>query len=447
MRRGLRTQPEAFLAVLNAANVAGRGTGSAGTSFVRLACLTTDLSNGITQQSPSLSPVKRRLAVHLSLWLVGAAVLRVAVVPAEVCPPVTAAQVEQAILEASDWMALGIGGDGRYVYGYDLDTDAEALGYNSARHAGVTMSLYQVYEATGRPRYLEAADTGTAYMLDRLAGGEGWLAWGEGGSRLTGANGLFLAALSLRRRATGDPVHDDVMRGVGAFLVGQQESGGAILASLSLATGEPIQGGYGPFATGEAAWALVLLGQVLPGEGWAEAALPTIDYMAIDRDRAEGYIARLPDHWAAYALGDLPPEYLDAGRIGFAERLAGYFGMRLRFEASRTGEGVNLWVRWYPGPPAGVGTAGEGIGALYGLTLTEPSLAGLRANIEDRLVCTAGFMVERQVTAAEAAGLPSPQLAGGAWFYRGRTQMDGQQHVVSALLAALPVIEAREESR
>ena len=130
-----------------------------------------------------------------------------------------------------------------------------------------------------------------------------------------------------------------------------------------------------------------------------------------------------------------------------AERLAGYFGMRLRFEAGRTGEGLNLWVRWYPGPPAGVGTAGEGIGALHRLAVADAPLAHLRDNIEERLVCTAGFMVERQVTRAAAAGLPSPDLAGGAWFYRGYTQMDGQQHVVSALLAALPIVEAREGSR
>jgi hypothetical protein len=389
--------------------------------------------------------VKRRLLVHISLWLVGASVVRVALVPAEICPPVTAHQLETAIFEASDWMALGIGDDGRYVYGYDLESDTEAPGYNAARHAGVTMSLFQVYEATGETRYLDAADVGVAYMLDRLATGDGWQAWGEAvADRPTGANGLFLAALSVRRRATGDPVHDDVMRGVGAFLVGQQEPSGAIASTFDVRTGEPSVGSYGPFATGEAAWALVLLGGVLPGEGWIEAALPTIDYIADERDEAEGYIARLPDHWAAYALGDLPTEYLDERRLGLASRLAGYFGMRLRFEAGRTGEGVNLWVRWYPGPPAGVGTAGEGIGALYGLSVSQPALVGLRENIEERLVCAAGFMVERQVTAADAADLPRPELASGAWFYRGYTQMDGQQHVVSALLAALPIVEARE---
>jgi len=56
MRRGLRTQPETFLAVLNAANVSGQGIGSAGTSFVRLACLAADLSDGIIQRSPKALP-------------------------------------------------------------------------------------------------------------------------------------------------------------------------------------------------------------------------------------------------------------------------------------------------------------------------------------------------------------------------------------------------------
>jgi len=308
-----------------------------------------------------LSPVKRRVVVHLSLWLAGAAVLRIAVIPAEVCPPVTATQVETAIAEAADWMVRGIGPDGRYVYGYDLETDREAPGYNSARHAGVTMSLYQVYEATGDQRYLESADIGLAYMLDRLEAGAGWLAWGEPGqSRAAGANGLLLAGMALRRRATDDSVHDGTMRAVGAFLVGQQEPGGAVLSRLDLRTGEPVPGEYGPFATGEAAWGLVLLGRVLPGEGWIEAALPVIDYIATDRDITEGYIARLPDHWAAYVLGDLPPEYLDETRLGLASRLAGYFGMRLRFEASRTGDGVNLWVRWYPGPLPGWAPRGRG---------------------------------------------------------------------------------------
>jgi hypothetical protein len=180
---------------------------------------------------------------------------------------------------------------------------------------------------------------------------------------------------------------------------------------------------------------------VFPGEGWEETAVPTVAYIAEDRARREGYTARLPDHWAAYTLSALPPEALDGPLFGLARRLAGYFGIRLRMEAQRRGEGINLWLRWYPGPPAGVGTAGEGIGALHLMTQREPALADLRENVEERLVCTAGFMVGRQVSTAEASAYPRPELAQGAWFYRGYTQMDGQQHVISALLAALPILE------
>lgn len=389
--------------------------------------------------------MSRRLALHLSFWLIGVAVLRLAVVPAEVCPPVTAGEVRTSIDLAVDWITVNQQADGRYLYGYDLDEDRVSLDYNTARHAGVTMSLYQAYLALGEERWLEAADRGLAFMLDRLVSGHGWTAWTDPGYDIpTGANGLFLAAMALRRQATNDPVHDEVMRGVGRFLVGQQLPDGSVLAYRDLGTGEPVPDRFGPFATGEASWAIALLEYVFPGEGWATAAAPVVDYIAERRARQEGYIARLPDHWAAYTLSVLPPEMLDATRLGLARRLAGYFGLRLRMESQRRGEGVNLWLRWYPGPPAGVGTAGEGIGALHLMTLREPALADLRANIEERLTCTAGFTVRRQVSPETALEFPRPDLARGAWFYRGYTQMDGQQHVLSALLAALPILEDAE---
>ncbi len=386
--------------------------------------------------------MKRRLTVHLSVWIAAATVLRIVVIPAETCPPVTAEQVRTTIDEALGWIVDNVGDDGRYLYGYDLEADRVSPSYNAARHAGVTMSLYQAYEALGDPAILAAADRGLSYMLDRITTHGGWAAWSEPEADLpVGANGLLLAGLALRRRATTEPVHDDLMRGVARFLVQQQEASGAIRSYWDRSAETPIPDTYGPFATGEAAWALVLTGVEFPDEEWLDAGLLTVDYIAAERDRAEGYLARLPDHWAAYALGDVPFEMLDADRVFLARRLAGYFGMRLRFEAQRTGEGINLWVRWYPGPPAGVGTAGEGIAALHHLAVADVGLADLRENIEERMVCLAGYMTERQVSAADAAELPRPELARGAWFYRGYTQMDGQQHVLSALFGALRVLE------
>jgi hypothetical protein len=393
----------------------------------------------------SCRPMRSRLALHLSLWVVGAAVLRVAVVPAEVCPSVTSAEARAAIDEAVGWFERGIDESGRYTYGYDRGAGELSLSYNDARHAGVTMSLYQV-AIEHDPGVLFLADRGLRFMMERTvrAGdGAGWRVYSSGDLPL-GANSLFLAALALRREATGDESYDEVMRGVGRFLLGQQLEDGNMLAYWSPATGAPLPGVTGKFATGEAAWALTLLDRAFPGEGWAEAALPTIDYLNERRDREEGRVSRLPDHWAAYALSELDEVHRSDERMSYARQLAGYFGIRLRFESQRRGEGLNLAVRWFPGPPAGVGTAGEGIGALRRLALDDSRIADLLPNIEARLTCTAGFMVERQATAAEAASYPDPGLVRGAWFYRGYTQMDDQQHVISALLAALPVLDAAE---
>ena len=91
--------------------------------------------------------------------------------------------------------------------------------------------------------------------------------------------------------------------GIGRFLVGQQQPDGSIFDSWR--SGAPVPA-YGLYSTGEAAWSLALLERVFPGEGWGEAAGLTLDYMATRRDRVEGRLSRLPDHWAAYTVAELP---------------------------------------------------------------------------------------------------------------------------------------------
>ena len=69
--------------------------------------------------------VRRLLFPHLALWVLGTAVLRVAIVPPEICPPATAQQVHAAATAAGDWLVHGIGEDARFVYGYDQYTECD----------------------------------------------------------------------------------------------------------------------------------------------------------------------------------------------------------------------------------------------------------------------------------------------------------------------------------
>ncbi len=388
-----------------------------------------------------LPPVKRLLIPHLAIWIVGAAVVRIGLIPPETCPPVDAGQIETAIRDAGQWIARGIDETGRYTYGYQRDLDRINLGYNSARHAGTTTALF-LLAAGGDDTYVDVADDALDYVFERLTVRNEWTGFTDpSGDVALGANSLFVAALAQRRLATGDPRHDELMRAVGRFIVSQEVADGQMLAWWDDVSERPIPGVYGQFATGEAAWALALLHRLFPDEGWDAVSLRILGYLAGERVRAEGYTTRVPDHWAAYALAELGPGLLDEDLVAYARRLAGYFATRIRFESQRTGEGINLLVRWYPGTPSGVGTAGEGLGALFRLAGVDARLADLRAGMADTLGCLAGMMVERQARAAEAAGFARPDLVEGAWFYRGYTQVDDQQHVIAALHQSLPALE------
>lgn len=385
--------------------------------------------------------MRRLLIPHLAIWLIGAAVVRIGLVPAEICPDVTASHTREAIRDGGGWLARGINAEGRYTYGYFLDRDQINPLYNTARHAGVTEALYFL-AAGGDESFLEVAESGLGYMLDRVVEHDDWRAVAEpNGVVLLGANGLFAAGLAQRRIATGDISHDDLIRAVGRFIVGQQASNGAMHSQWNPATGAPVPDIYGQFATGEASWALALLHRLFPDEGWDEPALRTAHYLADRRDVVEGHASRVPDHWAAYTLAELGPEALDESLVTYARRLAGYFATRIRFESQRTGKGINLAVRWFPGTPAGVGTAGEGMGALFRLAAADDRLADMRPGMAETLSCMSGMMVDRQVDAAKALEAGRPDLARGAWFYRGYSQMDDQQHVIAALFQSLPAME------
>lgn len=388
----------------------------------------------------------RRLALHLTLWFVGLAALRVAVVPPERCGELTRQDVVAAIDAGLGWVERNTGDDGLYLYRYRRNTGIADVDYNWARHAGMVNTVYQAAYELDRPDLIALGDRGIAPMLERLIDtGPDARAFEEpSGSVPLGANGLLLAALVHRRLAVTDPIYDREILSLAEFVVDQQEASGAIRAYWDKWAEAPVDGVYGPFATGEAAWALTLVDEVFPGRGYAEATVPTLHYLATDRARAEGYVARLPDHWAAYTMEELPPQLLDASMIAYAERLAGYFSIRIRVEAQRTGVGANLLVRGFPGPPSGVSASGEGLARLWRLSRQDPRLAHLQSDLEARLRCAGAIMVRTQAGPDDVGVAGDPSAVEGAWFYRDFSQVDDQQHTLSMLLVVLETFREDE---
>ncbi len=379
---------------------------------------------------------------------------RVGLVPAQDCPAVTRHDVETALRSATSWATANLRADGTFLYRYDRATDTDLGTYNLIRHAGLVSSLYSA-AATPTDPWVTTADAGLNYMLGNLIeidgmddgtvngvidGAGGMVAFTAPGFGVrTGATALMVSSMVYRRRLTGRRDLDPTLRAAGRFLVSQQEADGAVRAFWNRETGEPVPGRYGPFATGETFWALALLDQEFPDEGWGDAASATGRYIVEGRRAKEGYLLRLPDHWAAYGF-DALERNPDAAELEYLRRLAGDMALMSRVESQRRTSGVQNLIRWNQALGAGVGAMGEGTAALWRMAPRVDSLSPVRAELRQRLLCVAGLMVSRQVRPGEGV----PPEAAGAWFRRDVTQIDDQQHSISALAAIIGVFDAAD---
>ncbi|MGI9657940.1 MAG: hypothetical protein ACR2OD_03445 [Gaiellaceae bacterium] len=392
-----------------------------------------------------MTVLRRLLLSQIVLWAVVLGAVRVAGVPPEGCPPVTVAAVDAALGDAVTWVSSGLEGDGRYRYGYDRGLGSNATDYNITRHAGVVLALFQLAVA-GDDRGLDAAERGLAFIDANLRPHSDWIAFAtEGGQRSLGATSLALAAIMHRREATGDQAYDDTARGMGRFILALQESRGSILSQWSPRTEAALPETYGRFATGEAFWALTLLDRAFPGEGWAEATVPVARYLATERDQVEDLVF-FTDHWAAYGFAELDAATLEAPERRYARRQAGLLGTSARLDAQSDGGPLGQLVRGPRTSGAGLGTIGEGLGGYWRLSRTDERFADLEADLGERLTCLAARAVERQATPAEAERDGNPEAVLGAWFTDNYTQMDDQQHIMAALIAARAVLVAEEQT-
>jgi len=384
----------------------------------------------------------RSFLLSVAVWVVFAGALRVAVVPPESCGKTGAASLDAAAREATAWILRNQQPDGAYTYLYYPDQDVVPNDYNIVRHAGVTMSLYQSATHYKDRETLRAADSGLDWLIRRLAKRHGWSAPTQNNRDASlGAAALMTVSLAERRLATGDSKHDDLMRELGRFMVALQRNDGNFALGFDLGSDAPFQG-TSRYYPGEALWALALLHEAFPGEGWDEAARRDLDYLITSRDDEAGITFQpLPDQWLAYGLAEMAPWGLDDVHIEHARALAGRFGLLVRTEAQREHGSLGRLVRGPEARASGLGTWTEALSSLWRLASTDDRFSSLEDKVKDRLVCSAGILAARQVDASAAAKSPRPGLMQGAWFGRGETRMDDQQHALTGLLYTLDALD------
>jgi small neutral amino acid transporter SnatA (MarC family) len=373
------------------------------------------------------------------------------VAPPERCPSVSAAALRRSAQSAVDWFVRNQAPDGTWLYLYDADKDSAPPVYDVVRHAGAVEGLYQA-AAAGSHGALASADRGTGWALDRLLERDGWAALTWNGETATGATALLVAGLTVRREATGDPRYDGVLRRMGRFLVAQVQPSGAVLASYDAARGAPVPGEYSKYYTGEAYWALARLHRAFPDEGFGGVADRIGAYLATRRDDAEHHWPAIADHWAGYGLSETvrfperghPP--LTDAELAYARRQAELFAAQARWIEQRFGP----WGAIVRGPAVfrggAYGVIDEGFTGLWRTARADPRLADLQGPIGERAMCVAALAVQAQSDRADAARATRPDRVQGAWFNKGETRMDDQQHTFDALLRTVAIVEASRSS-
>lgn len=374
-----------------------------------------------------------RVGAGVLAWVGGLAVVATVAHP-ESCPAATADEAEAAVAAAVGWLAGNQHPDGAFLYRWDRDDDRDLGGYNIVRHAGTMMALEQAAAAGIEPEAAEAAAAaGLRWARSRLTHfDDGRVAFGAE----TGASALLVAALSVHRRATGDEANDLLLQGLGRFLAGTVTPTGAVVATWDLLADEPVAGSRSPFFTGETLWALARLRGDFPDGPWAEPARRVSTYTVTERDDAERRLPPVSDHWFSYGITEIAdwPVTLSADELAYARRQAGLFSLQTRYESQRRTSGPVRYTRGPTALGAGLGTLAEGMSNLVRLDGEQPIPDFDRATAAERARCAAGMLVDRQVHSDDVH-------TDGAWFRLGVTQVDDQQHAISALLDALPLLE------
>ena len=214
-------------------------------------------------------------------------------------------------------------------------------------------------------------------------------------------------------------------------MAAQQTEDGAMLDLWDVDSGAPNPAIRSRYATGEALWALALLHETFPEDGFDTVAWPTLDYLSTERDAAENLWPRpWPDQWAAYSLEAMGDWGLADHHLAYARSLAAQFAVTVRWDSQRDGVAT---VTHPPDPRgAGFGTTLEGSSMLQRLATVEPRLADLAEPLAERVTCGASRLAAAQTL--PGPGVPATEA--GGWFRDGITRMDDQQHAASAMLWA-----------
>lgn len=354
-----------------------------------------------------------------------------------------------------DYLVAHTGPDGFFVYQYNPVTDKTSSSYNILRHAGTTYSLLELYEATGKKTYLEAAERALTFLADQVVtcpGVPDALCIEEGNEIKLGGNALAVLALSkyaalMHSDGTPDVASEYVSlaQKLAKFLTGVQTPDGEFSVHKITADSGVDSGFESEYYPGEALFALARLYLLDGDEQWITAAHLGAHWLIEVRDKNVPTQNLLHDHWLLYALNELYAHQTDDLYFSHAKRIAESI---LSAQHSGKSGSQREWNGGFYNPPRSTPTAtrSEGLGAAYRIFKRNGDgvyAAAARFAMENAAV----FQLKTQFTAQKLRELGAHRTGLGG-FHESLdaydVRIDYVQHNISALLALDRIITESE---
>ncbi len=352
-----------------------------------------------------------------------------------------------------DYLVRHTNTDGSFVYQYNPVTGKTSSSYNILRHAGTTYALLELYEATGKQKYLRAAERALVFLTDHVVECPGMsdaLCVEEDNEIKLGGNALAVLALSkyaALMRALGAPdaasEYVSLAQKLATFLTNVQTHNGEFsVHKITADTGArtDFESEYYP---GEALFALARLYAVDGDEQWIDAAHLGAHWLIEVRDKDVPTKDLIHDHWLLYALNELYAHQPEDLYFTHAKRTAE--SILSTQHSGKTGDQRD-WNGGFYNPPRSTPTAtrAEGLGAAYYIFKRNGDdlyAAAARFAMESAAV----FQIKTQFTGQKLRELNAAR-AGFGGFHESLDEYDIRidyvQHNISALVALDRIIQA-----
>ncbi len=342
------------------------------------------------------------------------------------------ARLMAAALAGGEYILRMQQADGSFVYFYDpVKDEATKSQFNIVRHAGTAYSLFQLYQETRDPRYLDAARKAMVFLRTRfrpLPDKNAIYVLDFDNKAKLGGSGLALVAMVKQLELDPGSASLDEARQLANMIMATQHKDGSFQSYHLGQDGELANDSL--YYPGEAMLGLAGLYHIANDRRLLDAARAAADYLVVSQDKMRELP---PDAWLLEALEVLNKVERNQGYINHAIAIAETMISDQYTESDPPGYAGGV----RPGVPSSTPTASraEGILAAYRMALGAKDPRA--ADLSKALQVSARFQLQQQFPFAGQSKFPNPQRAAGGFRESldvERVRIDFVQHNVSSLL-------------